>query len=97
VVFNLGYAKISQGVRKLKEYTVLKFMLYYNWILNIDDKKLHENTAEASEYIICKRIYIISYKHDLGLATGDPDIRAFDLGTPFLCLPPTLCHSYLGG
>jgi hypothetical protein len=27
-------------------------MLYYNWILNIDDKKLHENTAEASEYII---------------------------------------------
>jgi hypothetical protein len=29
-------------------------MLYYNWILNIDDKKLHGNTAEASEYIICK-------------------------------------------
>jgi hypothetical protein len=28
-------------------------MLYYNWILNIDDKKLHENTAEAGEYIIC--------------------------------------------
>jgi hypothetical protein len=28
-------------------------MLYYNWILNIDDKELHENTAEASEYIIC--------------------------------------------
>jgi hypothetical protein len=27
-------------------------MLYYDWILNIDDKKLHENTAEASEYII---------------------------------------------
>jgi hypothetical protein len=27
-------------------------MLYYNWILNINDKKLHENTAEASEYII---------------------------------------------
>jgi hypothetical protein len=26
-------------------------MLYHNWILNIDDKKLHENTAEASEYI----------------------------------------------
>jgi hypothetical protein len=29
-------------------------MLYYNWILNISDKKLHENTAEAIEYIICK-------------------------------------------
>jgi hypothetical protein len=29
-------------------------MLYYNWILNIDDKKLHENTVEASEYIIWK-------------------------------------------
>jgi hypothetical protein len=29
-------------------------MLYYNLILNIDDKKLHENTAEASEYIICE-------------------------------------------
>jgi hypothetical protein len=28
-------------------------MLYYNLILNIDDKKLHENTAEASEYILC--------------------------------------------
>jgi hypothetical protein len=27
-------------------------MLYYNWILNMDDKKLHKNTAEASEYII---------------------------------------------
>jgi hypothetical protein len=27
-------------------------MLYYNWILNIDDKKLHENAAEASECII---------------------------------------------
>jgi hypothetical protein len=27
-------------------------MLYYNWILNIDDKKLHENMAEASKYII---------------------------------------------
>jgi hypothetical protein len=33
-------------------FKVLKFMLYYNWILNIDDKNLHENTAEASEYII---------------------------------------------
>jgi hypothetical protein len=29
-------------------------MLYYNWILNNDDKKLHKNTAEASEYIISK-------------------------------------------
>jgi hypothetical protein len=29
-------------------------MIYYSWILNIDDKKLHENTVEASEYIICK-------------------------------------------
>jgi hypothetical protein len=27
-------------------------MLYYNRILNIDDKKLHENTAEARECII---------------------------------------------
>jgi hypothetical protein len=26
-------------------------MLYYNWILNIDDKTMHENTAEASEYM----------------------------------------------
>jgi hypothetical protein len=23
---------------------------------------------------------------DLGLSTGDPDVRAFDLGAPFLCL-----------
>jgi hypothetical protein len=30
-------------------FKVLKFMLYYNWILNIDDKELHENTAKASE------------------------------------------------
>jgi hypothetical protein len=33
-------------------------MLYYNCILNIDDKKLHENTAEASEYIIHIQIHV---------------------------------------
>jgi hypothetical protein len=35
-------------------------MLYYNWILNINDKKLHENTAEASEYIIYSQIIFYS-------------------------------------
>jgi hypothetical protein len=34
-------------------------MLYYNWILNIVDKKLHENTAEASEYIITKPVLAV--------------------------------------
>jgi hypothetical protein len=33
-------------------------MLYYNWILNSDDKKLHENTAEATEYIITHFYYV---------------------------------------
>jgi hypothetical protein len=38
---------------------------------------------------------------DLGLATGHPDSRTFDLGRPFLShalpLRPTLMHFYLGG
>jgi hypothetical protein len=36
-------------------------MLYYNWILKIDDKKLHENTAGASEYIVTRLVTVDGY------------------------------------
>jgi hypothetical protein len=36
-------------------------MSKYDWILNIHDKKLHENTAEASEYIICEHSATVRY------------------------------------
>jgi hypothetical protein len=39
---------------------VLKFMLYYNWILNIV-KKLHENMAEASECMIWKLLFFYQW------------------------------------
>jgi hypothetical protein len=32
---------------------------------------------------------------DLGLATGDPDIKTFDLGSPFISPPPSLSHIIL--
>jgi hypothetical protein len=32
---------------------------------------------------------------DLGLATGDPDLRTFDLGAPFLFLSHSLLYAIL--
>jgi hypothetical protein len=42
-----------------------------------------------------RKYYFMINTENLGLATGDLNVNTFDLGAPFLCLPP--CDSYLGG
>jgi hypothetical protein len=45
----------------------------YNWILNIDDKKFHENTAEASEYITCAATVINNCSNPLFISATCPE------------------------